>query len=90
MFPSSVMHISYSEKTSWVIEPVDYTELNDHEIEVEYKKLRKELQYINEEVIKAVQKVEIRSTKKMKLSEPDSSKVLEIRDREIDNSNAIL
>ena len=37
----SFLPTSYSEKTNWVIEPVDYGLFSEPEIEAEYKKLRK-------------------------------------------------
>jgi hypothetical protein len=52
--------------------------------------LRKELQVMNSEVEKALEKFDMRVLKKSKVSEHDPVRTLEITDKEVENNNAII
>lgn len=86
---SSIL-VSFTDKVGWVIEPVDYDFLNEHQIDQEYNRLRKELHSLNADVAKALEKMELKSLKKSKVTEPDPIHILEVRDREIENNTALL
>ena len=53
-FMHSSITVSYVDKVAWVIQPMDYENLNEHQIDQEYSKLRQELHLINDDVAKAI------------------------------------
>ena len=73
---STSITVSYAEKVEWVIEPVDYDQLTDNQIDQEYKRLRLQLHSINDDVAKAIEKMNFRVSKKSKVSEPDIIRTL--------------
>ena len=73
---STSITVSYAEKVEWVIEPVDYDQLTDNQIDQEYKRLRLQLHSINDDVAKAIEKMNFRVSKKSKASEPDIIRTL--------------
>ena len=86
----SSITVSFVDKVGWVVEPVDYDSLTDHQIDLEYGRLRKQLHALNDDVAKAMEKIDLKSVKKSKVSEPNPVHTLDVCDKEIDNNIAIL
>jgi hypothetical protein len=64
--------------------------LTNQEIENEYSTLRKDLHWLNQEVGKAIAKMETKSAKKIKAGGNSLAKMTELHDKEIENNQAIL
>jgi hypothetical protein len=79
---------SLSEKYQWLIVDKDYDSLSMMEIEQEYQQLRKQLLLINEEAGRNVDRINMKPMKKSRVETVE--RLVEIRDKEIENNCAII